>query len=375
MSIASLILMAATLSHSPDGTNRASVAVVPWERGRAPVVLDGEWKWIDASSLELQGRPFADADGFYSRLPSDAKKDVSPGTWAMSRCTAGMSFVFRTTSPKLRVRWSLSSGRLALTHMPATGVSGVDLYIRTENGTWRFVKAGFPGKRDDNEFKVSVVPGRLYRLYLPLYNGIKKVALGVVSDAELVSVPLPGAGNRKPVAFYGGSVVQGACSSRPGNSWVNIAGRMLDCPTVSMGFDGQGKMALGEADMLAKIDASAYCFLTLGNMHGDTYRADAERFLRRLAQLRPGVPLIFGSFHYPLVDDRGKHAFAAELKAKLQKEDPEKWAVFDVVSLDEMCSKDCDGSVDGGHPNDYGAYRMAEAFSAAVRRAFGKTKR
>ena len=75
---------------------------------------------------------------------------------------------------------------------------------------------------------------------------------------------------------------------------------------------------------------------------------------------------------YPQVDNPEKHAFAAKLKAKLRKEDPVKWAKFDIVPLEKMCSADCDGTVDGGHPNDYGAYRMAEAFAAAVKNSIGQ---
>ena len=355
----------------PKIADETTTAVVPSERGRTLAEAGDGWNWIDCMKLKLEGRPFADAD-FYCRLPVEAKTNVAYGTWAMSRCPAGMSLVFTSTSRKLRVRWSLTSSILAMAHMPATGVSGVDLYRRTDGGEWRFVKSGFPKKQRDNEFEVSIAPGRPYRLYLPLYNGLSSLELGVEAGAKLDPCALPADISRKPVVFYGGSVVQGACVSRPGNAWVNIAGRILDTPTVSMGFNGQGKMIPYEADLLARIDAAAYCFLCLGNMRGENYAEEAESFLRRLRELKPNVPIIFGAYHYPQVENPGKHAFAAKLKAKLRKEDPVKWAKFDIVPLEKMCSADCDGTVDGGHPNDYGAYRMAEAFAAAVKNSTGQ---
>jgi hypothetical protein len=79
-------------------------------------------------------------------------------------------------------------------------------------------------------------------------------------------------------------------------------------------------------------------------MNGKDYRQDAERFLRRLRELKPDVPIIFGSFHYPLVHNPAKHAFAAELKEKFRREDPRLWAKFDIVPLWDLCSKDCDGT-------------------------------
>lgn len=345
-----------------------TTAVLPSERGKTLSVAGDGWTWTDGRRLRLEGRPFADADGFYSRLPAYAKPHVARGTWAMSRCPAGMSLLFTTTSDRLRVRWSLAESMLAMTHMPATGVSGVDLYRRTDDGRWMFVKAGFPRKQNGNEFEVRVDPGRPYRLYLPLYNGLSSLELGVASGSSIMPVDLPADLSAKPVVFYGGSSTQGACVSRPGNAWMNIVGRILDSPTVCMGFNGQGKMIPYEAELLARIDAAAYCFLSLGNMNGPNYAAEAESFLRRLHELRPDVPIVFGAFHYPLAKDPEKHAFVPRLKEKLRREDPEKWARFDIVTLDEMCSADCDGTVDGGHPNDYGSYRLAEAFSAVIRR-------
>ena len=341
-------------------------AVVPSERGKTEAGADASLDWIDGTTLPLEGKPYVEADTYYARLPTSAKKDVVSGTWAMGHCTAGMSYVFKTTSRKLRVRWSLTSENLAMAHMAATGVSGVDLYAMTPEG-WRFRKCGFPRKARDNEFEIAVKPGGLYRLYLPLYNGIAELKFGVENGKTLTAVPL--AAEKKPVVFYGGSVVQGACVTRTGNAWVNIAGRDLDLPTVCMGFNGQGRMILPEAGLLAKIDASCYAFLCLGNMVQKTYREDAEAFLRKLHGLKPDVPIVFGGYHYILEPENDRNAFAAELERKLKAEDPKFWANFSIVTTGAMCPADIDGTVDGGHPNDYGAKQMAAAFAAAIRAA------
>jgi len=341
-----------------------TIAVVPPERGKTEAEADASLDWIDGTTLPLEGKPYAEADTYYARLPASAKKDVVSGTWAMGHCTAGMSYVFKTTSRKLRVRWSLTSENLAMPHMAATGVSGVDLYAMTPEG-WRFRKCGFPRKARDNEFEIAVKPGGLYRLYLPLYNGIAELKFGVENGKTLTAVPL--AAEKKPVVFYGGSVVQGACVTRTGNAWVNIAGRDLDLPTVCMGFNGQGRMILPEAGLLAKIDASCYAFLCLGNMVQKTYREDAEAFLRKLHALKPDVPIVFGGYHYILEPDNDRNAFAADLERKLKAEDTKFWANFLIVTTGAMCPADIDGTVDGGHPNDYGARQMAAAFAAAVR--------
>ena len=366
--IFALIFPLCPAAHAEKTSSRVedTTAVLPSERGKTLAAADAGWDWIDGERLKIEGKVFDNADGWYSRLPKEAKTNVVWGTWVMSKCPAGMSVVFTTTSPKLRVNWSLGSTNLNMANMASTGVSGVDLYRRLESGRWRFVKMGVPRRQQGNEFEVGVKPGGVYRLYLPLYNSLSSLKFGILKGSKLSSVPL--CEGEAPIVFYGGSTTQGACVSRPGMAWCSIVGRMLGRPTACMGFNGQGKMIPYEAELLAKADASVYCFLSLGNMVSDTYAEEAEAFLRRLKELRPETPILFGAFHYPLVKNDRKHAFAAELKVRLQSEDPVKWRNFDIVPLGEMCSDDLDGTVDGGHPNDYGAYRMAEGFAGRIKK-------
>jgi hypothetical protein len=41
----------------------------------------------------------------------------------------------------IQARWTLTFGRLAMPHMPATGVSGLDLYVKAVDGQWRWLGA------------------------------------------------------------------------------------------------------------------------------------------------------------------------------------------------------------------------------------------
>ena len=344
-----------------------TTAVLAEDRGKVLTKAEDGLVWVDGETLPIEGKPFEDADTYFARLPPYAKSGVVKGTWMMGHCTPGMSYVFRTDAPKLRLRWSLTLERLSMSHMPATGVSGLDLYLLGDDGKWSFRKCCIPRKQYDNEVEVEVEPGRTYRLYLPLFNGISKIAFGVEKGRTLEPVPL--APEKKPIVFYGGSVTQGACVTRPGNLFVNIAGRKLGWPTVCMGFNGQGCMTIFEAELLAKIDAEAYCFLCFGNMDASTMKATCLAFLRRLHELRPNVPIVLGAYHYILATGPKyavEHAVAAEVVHELMTEDPKSWSKLTVVPIDKLCPADCDGSVDGGHPNDYGAQFMADGFVEAL---------
>jgi hypothetical protein len=94
--------------------------------------------WYDARAIGLEGQGFTDVKAPYDRLPSRAEGKVRDAVWNLSRNSAGLCVRFRTGSPAIHCRWTNTSAKLAMPHMPATGVSGVDLYVKDEMGTWRW---------------------------------------------------------------------------------------------------------------------------------------------------------------------------------------------------------------------------------------------
>ena len=101
-----------------------------------------EMQWRDAASLEIEGKGWSDTEGPFDRLPDSAKDKVNSVVWDLSKDSAGICARFVTEAASVSVRWSLTSESLAVPHMPATGVSGVDLYARAANGSWRFIGNG-----------------------------------------------------------------------------------------------------------------------------------------------------------------------------------------------------------------------------------------
>ena len=107
-------------------------------------------------------------------------------------------------------------------HMPATGVSGVDFYAKTKGGRWEFVGNGRPAA-GTNTASFAVPPGEQYLLYLPLYNGVKAVEIGIPQDRKISACAA--SSHRKPILIYGTSITHGGCASRPGMAWTSIVGR------------------------------------------------------------------------------------------------------------------------------------------------------
>ncbi len=185
---------------------------------REAAVMDAKTNiaWYDASVIGVEGKAWTDTASFYDRLPARAEGRATASVWGLSKHSAGMAVRFRTDSRNIQARWKLRSQNLAMPHMPATGVSGLDLYGKGDDGRWSWIGAGRPTEFPLNTagLAAGLPPGeREYLVYLPLYNGVEQVEIGVASDAT-VKRSLA-AGSRKPIVFYGTSITHGGCASRP----------------------------------------------------------------------------------------------------------------------------------------------------------------
>jgi lysophospholipase L1-like esterase len=346
----------------------ARAATVDQSKGRADA--DGKTVWYDGQLLPLEGRAFQDTESFYDRLPARAQKTVPAPVWGLSHNSAGLAFRFVSDAPGFKVRWAVRSASLAMPHMPATGVSGVDVYRRTPEG-WRFVKNGKP-TAVTNVVEVSVAPNTECLVYLPLYNGTALLEVGIPPGKTLGAAPARPGGRTKPAVFYGTSITQGGCASRPGLAFTAVAGRLADVSVVNLGFSGNGKMELALCDLVAEIDASVYVLDCLWNMNDDLVKERAEPFIRALRQKRPDTPIL-------LAEDCNAFEQAPTAKArilrgiydKLKAEDAAAWKNLHYLEAKEMLGHDGEGTVDGCHPNDLGMMRQGQVFGAALLKVLG----
>lgn len=300
--------------------------------------------------------------------------NVNAGVREMKHHAAGMQFRFATDSTRLALRWKPYESTLAYPNLSSIGASGIDVY-RRKGGRWVFVDSGAVADvRDGGSLSVDWTPGEVCLVNLPLYNGIREFSLGIDGDASVSSPPPRQSGVCNPVVFYGTSITQGGCASRPGLSFVNWIGRELDVPVVNLGFSGSGVMELEMSDHLAKIDASCYVLDCLWNMRvkekdlpGRAIETNYEPFIRNLHAKRPNVPIVMAEQsdvhrREPIDDD----VFVRALYERLLSEG---WSNLVYLSKGEMYADDSEGSVDGIHPNDLGMQTMKNAYGKAVRKA------
>ena len=331
--------------------------------------------WHDVTKWGVEGRGWADQERlrWFDRFPAKAEGKVTPAVWSLSRDSAGMMVRFKTDATSIHARYKLAKSNIAMPHMPATGVSGVDLYARDDSGKWKWVQVTKPAAQTVEQMIISgLAPGmREYAAYLPLYNGIESLDIGVPKGAKFEGL----APRAKPVVFYGTSITHGACASRPGMVHTAILGRRLDVPVMNCGFSGNGKMDASVGDLLAEIDAAAYVIDCLPNMGPAEVTAKCVPLVKQLRAARPGTPII-------LVEDRrfsndwitpDKHKFHDDNHAALKKAFDELKAAgvqkLFYIPGDHLYGDDSEGSTDASHANDLGFMRQADIFEPVLRAA------
>lgn len=348
----------------------AAVAGEPLDPALAKTDGENSPLWYDVQLLDVEGRAWKETKTPFDRLPAKAEGVVRDAVWGLSRHSAGMCVRFESDAPAIHARWTLTSSRLDMPHMPATGVSGLDLYVKADDGRWRWLANGRPSAQSNTAALVSNLPAgtRSYLLYLPLYNGVQSVEIGVPKGSTLAKAAPREAGRDKPILFYGTSITQGGCASRPGMVHTAIVGRWLNYPVMNFGFSGNGRMELEMADLFAELDPAVYVLDCLPNMQAAEVAERVEPFVKRLRQSRPETPIL-------LVEDRsytnayileGPRKRSEESRAALRKayENLKAAGVKGLYYLEgeRLLADDSEGTVDGSHPTDLGFVQHAEAF-------------
>ena len=326
-------------------------------------------RWMDIRELGIEGQGWRDTRAPYDRLPSRAERTVRGAVWSLSRHSAGMHVRFVTDATSLHARWAVTSSNLAMPHMAATGVSGLDLYVKTEKGDWRWLAVGKPDRQTNSASLISNLPPgrREYLLYLPLYNGTHFVEVGVPEGAAIDKAGAWGAGTRKPMLFYGTSILHGACASRPGMVHSAILGRRFHFPHINLGFSGNGKMEPELADLLAELDPSVYVLDCLPNMIASEVAERVEPFVRKLRAAHPQTPIVLvEDRNYAdafLIAGRRERNTSSQAALRAAYERLRKSGVKNLHYLRgaELLGDDGEATVDSSHPNDLGFMRQAEA--------------
>ena len=350
---------------------------------------NNSYQWFDPATSSF---PVIDGRGWhkelahpYDRLPAKAEAVVREPLWRLAQNTAGEYIGFKTSATTIVVRYKVT-GSHAMNHMPATGVTGVDLYARDINGQWQWTR-GSRSFGDTIEYRFTNLSLSTkveeFRLYLPLYNSVSWMNIGVPQHETFAALPL---GKEQPIVMYGTSIMQGGCASRPGLAFSNILGRKLDYPVINLGFSGNGQLEMPLIDLMNEHDAKLFVLDCMPNL------VDSPKFSRQevkkrivesvksLQQRHTATPILLTEHSCGLP--------GTDMDTTLQKKN--KWS-SDVLAQtfeamlqsgiknifllkDNAIDFDDESTVDGTHPNDIGMMKYADAYEKIIREILREPK-
>ena len=300
-------------------------------------------------------------DGVFRRMPEAVAKTVSDGVYRLHTHTAGGRVRFKTDSPYVALYAKMPTiGKMA--HFALTGSAGFDLYVREAEE--RYVKTFVPpfAITDGYESVIELGDRKLREITInfPLYSSVSELYIGLC-DTATVSEPEPYR-HQKPIVYYGSSITQGGCASRPGSSYESIVSRRLHTNYVNLGFSGSARGEEEIAQYIKDLDMSVFVYDYDHNAPSVEHLQNThERMFLTVRQANPALPIILMSrpkFCLDTVERKRYEIIKATYDGAKARGDNNVYLI-DGRTLMEFAGNE--GTVDNCHPTDLGFASMAKA--------------
>lgn len=333
-------------------------------------------KYYDASQFKIIGKVYPNAKPTYARVPDSLKSTWRKEIWNLGQNSSGIAIRFRSNSSQIWAKWKPQFDTF-LAHMTPTAVKGLDLYCWTDTA-WRYMGCAMPYHRSNNYKMIGYMDKveREYMMFLPLYDGLDSLEIGVDADAQIAKPKLDIPNTRKPIVWYGTSILQGACASRPGMDATAIVSRKLNTEVINLGFSGNAFIDEEVGRMMADVDASVYVLDYVPNAYVPLILERTEGFVKMLRKAHPDVPIIFiedPQFAHAVFD----HLIAKEIKDKNDAMDKafkelKKKGIKNIyyIPSSEIVSNDGDSMVDGIHFTDRGFEQFVNAVMPLLKKLY-----
>ncbi|MBO5415073.1 MAG: hypothetical protein J6A83_00400 [Clostridia bacterium] len=312
-------------------------------------------------------------DGKYRRLPADVARSVSDGVFNLHTHTAGGRVRFKTDSSYIIISAKMGA-RGEMSHFALSGSAGFDLYVKNESG-YGYVnsfippfsaKGGYDGiiNLGGNELRDITINFPLYSEVSALYIGLSDKAVLEKADDYAIE---------KPIVYYGSSITQGGCASRPGTCYPSLISRRFDCNYINLGFSGNAR---GEREIEAYIkslDMSVFVYDYDYNAPTTAHLAAThERMFRGIREAHPDIPIIMLSRpKYNLTESEAENRAVIENTYNNALSAGDKNVYF-ISGRELMAVAQNEGTVDNCHPTDLGFFSMARALGELMEKIIDK---
>tara|TARA_B100000900_G_C20498020_1_gene682505 strand:+ start:51 stop:1136 length:1086 start_codon:yes stop_codon:yes gene_type:complete len=327
---------------------------------------DDQIKYYGKDFFLLEGTIISDSlkENRYDRLPISYKEIVRQPVWDLSKSSAGLSIRFITNSTKLKVNWEVLNN-FQMDHMPDTGIKGVDLYFK-QGDDWQYINTGRPQGLKNKYTLIENMNSQIkeFKVFLPLYDGIKNIEIGIDSSSFIKKSEK---NFKKPIIFYGTSITQGGCASRPGMVHTNIISRKLDVEVINFGFSGNGRMEKPIAELISSVEPLFYLIECMPNMISP--QNISERTIPLVDTIRdknPNTPIIFVDLFkssISILNEKTKidnKEMDDALRAQFNRMINLGYKNIYYLETPKITDTDNEGTVDGVHFTDLGFKRYAD---------------
>lgn len=324
---------------------------------------DIAWFDINQPPFLILGITYDDKLGCYTRMPQEIAEQVSSGVAALNLHTSGGRVRFRTNSDFIGIHAVMNNSDL-MPHFTLVGQSGFDLYRKLDGSTEdTFSHAYIPPTGIRSGYSAPFCTDGVladYTINFPLYDGVQALYVALKKDATLAeAAPYR---YSAPVVYYGSSITQGGCASRPGNAYQSIISRRLSTDYINLGFSGCGKAENVMAQYLASLKMSVFVCDYDHNAPDASYLKKTHLPLYRAVRSKqPALPIVFVSapdvLMAPNVYTERREVIRETYQTALADGDEN---VYFIDGAELFAGDNWDScTVDGAHPNDLGFYRMA----------------
>lgn len=326
-------------------------------------------EYTNAALLTIVNKPQSGGP-LFQRIDVERYPDLNSTVNRYYAFSTGLAVAFRTDSRNIRARWETlnKSDRF---ETPLIAQKGLDLYIRKEGG-WVFAGTGTPQHATSHEAPLieNMEEGmKECLLYLPLFDNVESLEIGVDSGAELEALPNP---FRHKVVVIGSSITHGVGVSRPGMAYPARLERSLGIEFCNLGASGQCKLDSFYAQIAAETEADAFLFDTFSNPNAKQIEERLKDFVDRIRAAHPETPLIFlqtevretGNFNLKRRKFEYEKRMMAERELKNLKDAGYKNVYF--INPGMPLGEDHEATADGVHPTDMGHERILKVIQPQI---------
>ncbi len=338
---------------------------------------DENIKYIDAGLLGIINNAQEPLKGF-ARIDADKYPDLSDVVRKYYGYSTGLAVTFRTNSTTVTARWQTEEGDVGSNKTPIAE-KGMDMYI-LRDGAWIFAGVARPSAGTDHKdviLKDMDTDMKECLLYLPLYDKVNSLEIGVDSTAVIESYVNPFKGK---VVVLGSSITHGASASRPGLTYTARLERSLGIEMANLGVSGRFKLDRFFLPVIADIECDAFIIDAFSNPSAKQINSRLEKFVAGVRESHPDTPLIFlqtlvretGNFDLARREyEADKRAAADSVMNIVMKKYDNVYFINPGMDI----GKDHEGTVDGVHPNDMGFDRILKKLKPSISKILRKHSR